>query len=156
MSALETYRRRELQTKWTDTVEKVRKMAGFEHFLRAPPFSQLVRAAQHGPVVMVIGSVHGCSALVIERGCESPQHISLDISYEDVKKLNDRLTRVLKCLGLGRLRNVSLDGGTQARDLVSEEKEMSRILLELWDEVVDPVVEHLELTVRPDAPLRLC
>jgi tetratricopeptide (TPR) repeat protein len=53
---------------WDDAVAAVRARPGFERFLAATPFAELVDVAADGPVVLVNVSRHRCDALVLISG----------------------------------------------------------------------------------------
>ncbi|KAH9474316.1 hypothetical protein JR316_0012774 [Psilocybe cubensis] len=54
-----------LSEEWDETVEKIRKIDGFENFLQAPQFKQLQAAAVEGPVIIVNISSYRCDAIII-------------------------------------------------------------------------------------------
>jgi tetratricopeptide (TPR) repeat protein len=58
-------RRRELQHRWTDLVERARRLPGMGRFLRPPGFADLVSAGERGPVVLYNVSSLRCDALVL-------------------------------------------------------------------------------------------
>ncbi|THH11187.1 hypothetical protein EW146_g8131 [Bondarzewia mesenterica] len=61
----EAIRYRHLNDDWVDTLEEVRRVDGFEDFLRPKQFSTLQLAASHGPIVILNASRSGCDALIV-------------------------------------------------------------------------------------------
>lgn len=57
--------RRQLADEWDRLITHVRTLDGFARFLLPPPFEELSRAAEDGPVVIVNVSRHRCDALVV-------------------------------------------------------------------------------------------
>src|SRR5690242_6078558 len=58
-------RRMALAREWDELVEQVRKLEGFEDFLRPPPLEKLLPAAANGPVAIINVSQWRCDALII-------------------------------------------------------------------------------------------
>ncbi|KAJ7609175.1 hypothetical protein DFH06DRAFT_1017361 [Mycena polygramma] len=58
-------RYRELNDAWTEMVEKVRQVEGFDHFLKPHSFERLKAAASRGPVI-VLNSMLGTSVALIK------------------------------------------------------------------------------------------
>ena len=58
-------RRRQAAQAWDAAVGEVRRIGGFETFLRPVPFTDLQSAAADGPVVVVTVSIHGSHALIV-------------------------------------------------------------------------------------------
>ena len=56
---------RQLAHEWEETVQKVRELPEFEHFLRRKPYSQLRQAAAVGPVVVLNASALRSDALIL-------------------------------------------------------------------------------------------
>ncbi len=59
-------RRRRLDRRWTELVEKIRLLDGFEDFQAPPRIPALLAAARHGPIVIVNVSEIRSDALVVE------------------------------------------------------------------------------------------
>ncbi|KAG1761393.1 CHAT domain-containing protein [Suillus occidentalis] len=70
---------RQLTTQWDDVVSRIRKLSDFSRFLLPPLFSDLQKAAEAGPVVIVNASWYSCDALIILSG-QDPVHVPLDIA----------------------------------------------------------------------------
>jgi len=57
---------------WDDAVDQIRRIEGFEHFLRPVPFTDLRQAAAGGPVAIVNISRHGSHALIVTKAESGP------------------------------------------------------------------------------------
>ena len=57
-------RRHQAARRWDEVLAQVRRLEGFEHFLKPIPVAQLRAAAAGGPVVIVNASQLGCHALI--------------------------------------------------------------------------------------------
>src|SRR4051794_40593214 len=123
------------------TVEEIWKLPAFQSFLLAKPFLQLAVVAKNSPVAILIASHHGCDALLIRHGSTSPQHIPLDeINYEGGIQLSKRRAKALA------LSNVQIHRGPsdhQAQECNPNvlEYEIQQILADIWDQVVEPVLD---------------
>ena len=70
--------RRRMAREWDDVLAQVRALDGFEHFLAAVPYPELVPPpAAAGPVVIVNASAYGCHALIVEPGSEHARVVDL-------------------------------------------------------------------------------
>ena len=58
-------RRMALAKEWDDLVEQIRRLDGFEDFLKPPPLERLLPAAEAGPVVIVNVSRWRSDALIV-------------------------------------------------------------------------------------------
>jgi hypothetical protein len=56
---------RRLNEEWVATLEEVRRLDGFQDFLRPSRLSTLQSAATNGPVVILNASRTGCAALIL-------------------------------------------------------------------------------------------
>ena len=116
-------------------VTKVRELPGLSRFLLPSLFPDLQRAASGGPVIIVNASQYGCDALIVLLD-RDPVHISLRITQEDVR----RLARELHTHTL-----------TQATV-----REFEVFLRKLWDQIVSPIVNHLQATLPPQSRIWWC
>ncbi|KAG2107865.1 CHAT domain-containing protein [Suillus cothurnatus] len=113
----EEARYRRLVKDWNGAVEEIRKIEGFSRFLLSPSFSDLRDAARGGPIIVLIASMSSCDAVIIWHE-QPPTHISLPTTLEKLLTLVDRFQR---------------------RSTLA----LTAALIELWDEVVCPVVRNL-------------
>jgi hypothetical protein len=122
-------------------------MSGLERFMLGKTYAQLRATAREHPVVVLV-SAHGfVYALIIRDSIqERPDEIRLKVS-------SDHLTR---------LRRTATQAGLRARS-VEQDVDMESVrqmrpgrfkdtalgtLAEMWKEIVKPVLDHLQLTVR--------
>jgi hypothetical protein len=145
-------------------LNRVRQLAGFEHFLLPKPLSELTRAAQVGPVVMLNVTERRCDALVLICGVDNDVlHIPLpDISLDEVTALHEILQQLVKgdISTIDMLLNSSERGDIMERmalEVISRKSGISDqerleqvfrcVLSVIWDSVVKPVVQGLALSV---------
>ncbi|KAG1783413.1 CHAT domain-containing protein [Suillus placidus] len=113
----EETRYRRLVEDWNRAAEEIRKIEGFSRFLLPPLFSNLQDAARDGPIIMLIASKLSCNAIIIPHK-QPPTSIHLPTNLEKLQTLVVKLQR------------------TSSPALI-------KALMELWDDVVHPVVENL-------------
>ncbi|KAG2335550.1 hypothetical protein BDR05DRAFT_971622 [Suillus weaverae] len=113
----EETRYRRLVEGWNRAVEEIRKIEDFSRFLLPPLFSDLQDAARDGPIIVLIASKSSCDAIIVPHK-QSPTSIQLPTNLEKLKILVVKLQR------------------TSGLALI-------KALMELWDDVVRPVVENL-------------
>jgi len=137
----------QLALDWENTVEEIRRLPGFEGFLKAKTFSQLAPAAHEGPVVILSVDDSRSDALVLIADGWKDKHVSVvnipltRFSYEKGQKLCGELTSILKSTGVrdrGEMRKTRLvfsGGGADAT--------FRNILRTLWLDIVQPVIDSL-------------
>ncbi|KAG0701481.1 hypothetical protein DFH29DRAFT_1069644 [Suillus ampliporus] len=76
---------RKLTVKWHGIISRICMVPSFFRFLLPPLFSDLQKAAEDGPVIIVNASQYSCDALIILRALD-PVHISLDIARAEVSE----------------------------------------------------------------------
>ena len=109
-------------------IANIRELPGLSHFLLPSLFSDLQRAASEGPIIIVNASQHSCDALVVLLD-RDPVHIPLHITRENVQDLSMEL----------RTLTVRATRANVTRELAS-------FLRKLWDEIVSPIIDHLQTT----------
>ena len=120
---------RELIEEWDRCVQDVRKVKGFENFLRRRPFSALKEAASAGPVViLIVGSFHADALIVRANG--PIQRIPLKITKEEVTVMLKQLNAEVAKKQMDR------------QDWVLRD----RVLGPLWSKVCEPVLAVLKPT----------
>ncbi|KAJ7448838.1 tetratricopeptide repeat-containing protein [Mycena galericulata] len=154
---------RKLNAEWDETVNAVREVTGFEDFLQPKSIASLCQAAASGPIIILLASGSACSALIVNSAV-GIQPVPLPrLKVETVEHYAD-LPRALS----GRTfnpNNFLEDHGheepyTQQSDLsarfygeqaghvnMSLNDIFRRHLAEIWQEVVKPVFEVLNLKV---------
>ena len=143
-------------------IDQIRKRPGFEHFLLPKPLSELTRAVQLGPVVMLNASKQRCDALVLIPGLDNDVlHIPLpSISLAEVEALHNILRGLLQndVQKIDMLLNSFKRGDMERLGIILFHQESGShqdrldevfqfMLSIIWDCVVKPIVEGLALTV---------
>ncbi|KAG2115415.1 hypothetical protein BD769DRAFT_1752789 [Suillus cothurnatus] len=113
----EEARYRRLVKDWNGAVEEIRKIEGFSRFLLSPSFSDLRDAARGGPIIVLIASMSSCDAVIIWHE-QPPTHIPLPTTLEKLLTLVNKFQR---------------------RSTLA----LTAALIELWDDIVCPVVRNL-------------
>jgi hypothetical protein len=143
----------ELATKWGNTVEEIRRLPGFEGFLRPKSFGKLALAACEGPVVILNVNTSQCDALVLVPDDTEDNQVSIinipltRFSYEKSRKLSEKLTSLLVTAGVRGQGDARKSGRGHSGG--SGEATFSNILRILWLDVVQPVIDALAYQVSP-------
>ena len=116
-----------LTVEFQSVVPRIRVLPGLSRSLLPPLFSNLQQAAREGPAIIVNASEYGCDALVVLVD-RNPHHIPLSITKDGVRALSSKLGTLI----------VDAKSREVARDLGS-------FLRELWDEVVSPIANFLQM-----------
>ncbi|KAJ7469111.1 TPR-like protein [Mycena latifolia] len=124
-----------------ELLQQIRGLAGFEQFLLPKPISELSKAAEIGPVVLLNSSSYRCDALILMAGIgDEVMHVPLpDFTLGQAQDL----TEALGCLVRGAARSERLEGHRE-RGLPPDD-EFSRILSVLWMKIIKPVLDGLAL-----------
>ncbi|WP_242909896.1 CHAT domain-containing protein [Actinomadura terrae] len=151
-------RRMALTREWDALVRQVRKLPGFEDFLRPPPLEKLLPAAAHGPVAVINVSRWRCDALLVVDGDVRVRELP-DLNAADVEKMTTAYLNVLDTVsqrwrdwwrakqGAGGL-EAAEEELSAAEDRA--EKMLRAILRWLWRAVTEPVLKDLGFTTTPD------
>ncbi|KAG0700577.1 CHAT domain-containing protein [Suillus ampliporus] len=129
---------RQLTMQWDDVVSRIRMIPDFAHFLLPPLFSDLQKAAEDGPVIIVNASEYSCDVLIIT-SAPDPIHIPLDLTRVEVSELSSEFQFLADDFG----------SADHELDLIS-------ILRKLWDCVVGPVVQALKELIQPGSRIWWC
>jgi hypothetical protein len=126
---------------------EVRAMPGLERFMLGKTYTQLRETAREHPVV-VLASAHGLVyALIIRNSVqEHPDEIRLKVSSDHLA----RLRRTTNQAGLRTryiVRDVEIESQRSMRPGNFEDTPLGT-LADLWQKIVKPVLDHLQLTVR--------
>ncbi|KAG1745619.1 TPR-like protein [Suillus lakei] len=128
---------RQLTMQWDGVVSRIRMFPEFSGFLLPLLFSDLQKAAEEGPVIIVKASQYSSDALII-LNAQDPVHVPLGIMQTDVSELSSKFQ--------------SLVGGPS-----NHVHELVGILRKIWYDVVDPVVQALrESEVHPGSRIWWC
>lgn len=161
-------RRMALAREWDALVEQVRKLEGFEDFLRPPRLETLLPAATDGPVVVINISQWRCDALIVTTAgvevVELPQ-LSAEALAEKVSNYLRALHQVdgaahnlhvaWQCYESGDRSLEAISQYTQAKRAVQDterdrDETLATVLAWLWDEITDPVLTALGLVSTPE------
>ncbi|KAJ7503576.1 CHAT domain-containing protein [Mycena galericulata] len=126
--------RHNLRKEWDETVNAVRKVPGFEDFLQPKSFASLCQAAASGPVIILLASGSACSALIVNS--------SKGVLHVRLPRL-DAKTPSTQQSGW----DTGLYGGQEGLVNTSTNDVFCRLLAELWEAIVKPVFEVLNLKV---------
>ncbi|KAG0696516.1 hypothetical protein DFH29DRAFT_950612 [Suillus ampliporus] len=99
-----------------------------------PQISDLLKATQDGPVIMLIASRRSCDAIIVSNTHPEPLHIQLKISFSSLAALS---TTFQVCTS------------SVSEDSDAIEAQLKEVLRCLWDDVVAPVIVHLEESIPP-------
>jgi tetratricopeptide (TPR) repeat protein len=134
---------RRMAREWDDILAEIRTLDGFEHFLAAVPYPELVAAATAGPVVIVNASSYGCHALIINSGEELPHLVNLpQLSLDGAVQ---HAAALLGALEVANRSESTFPDREKARHAVFD------VLEWLWDVIADPVLASLGDTSAPTA-----
>ncbi|CAE6450583.1 hypothetical protein ACGC1H_003968 [Rhizoctonia solani] len=133
---------RRLAKEYNDLLTQARTLPGFEDFLRPMKVAGLVRAARHGPIVVVNCHKERCDALLILPGQTDIKHIPLpNFNSDKAQHAQAELKYSLQSMGLSQR-------GGQRRPMAEEDEqpEFGSVLAVLWNDVVKPILDALGLT----------
>ncbi|KAG1823194.1 CHAT domain-containing protein [Suillus variegatus] len=135
----EENRYRRLVQDWNRAVEEIRKIEGFSRFLLPPLFSDLQDAARDGPIILLIASKSSCHAIIIPHK-QPPTSVQLPTDLVKLAKLVLALQQAVQ----------------KEADPNGKQTALTKALRELWDDVVCPVVEHLDRFARRGSRIWWC
>ncbi|OAX37752.1 hypothetical protein K503DRAFT_692777 [Rhizopogon vinicolor AM-OR11-026] len=140
-STEDTAQIRKMTVQRDDVISRIRMLPGFSRFLLPPLFSDLQKAAQDGPVIIVNASEYSCDALII-LSAQDPVHLRLDISQAEVSEWSTELQSITRDAGFS-------DDRLQQNLIV-------HILRKLWKHIVAPIVEALKELIHPRSRIWWC
>ncbi|KAG2037158.1 hypothetical protein BDR03DRAFT_958111 [Suillus americanus] len=117
---------RQLTMQWDDVVSRIRMLHGFSRFVLPPLFSDLQKAADDGPIIILNASQFSCDALIIHSK-DDPVHVPLDTTQTEVSELSSEFQSLAEQFGSS-----------------SHQLKLVGILRKLWDHFVHPIVQSLE------------
>lgn len=124
-------------------MEEIRKLDGFEHFLKIAPFTQLRGAAWGGPIVLINSSNSRSDALIVQREGD-PFHVPLpDLTPQIANRLSEQIIKATSS-------RKGTDQDTQAA--------LSDVLFTIWAKIMEPIILALEneLHIPPKSRIWLC
>jgi hypothetical protein len=154
---------RQLNEAWDETLSAAQKVPGFEDFLRPKGIASLQQAAVSGPIIILLTSGSACSALIVQSS-EYVQHVKLPAlkhqivqHYADLPRaLSDRTFNVKDFLENHERRDNSHNqSDLKARLKMYQEGHVNmspndifrKVLADIWETIVKPVFEVLNLKV---------
>ncbi|KAG8899591.1 hypothetical protein FRB99_006566, partial [Tulasnella sp. 403] len=116
---------RSLGSEWHALVTRVRHLPGLADFLKSTPFDALQKAAEHGPVIMVLVCNDLSCAVIIPREGSPHPVVCSDATLEAMNELVDRLTAATAVANSGN-------------------QEVLEVLRQLWKVMVGPIAKKLQ------------
>ncbi|KAG1752793.1 hypothetical protein EDB19DRAFT_2035383 [Suillus lakei] len=132
---------RQLTARWDDVISRIRMLPDFSQFLLPPLFSELRKAAEDGPVIIVNASQYSCDALII-LSAQDPVHIPLGLALTEVSQLSSEFQSLIHRAG-------SSDHRLESHKLVG-------VLRKLWDGIVGPILQVLKKFIRRGSRIWWC
>ncbi|KAF7976821.1 hypothetical protein HWV62_5500 [Athelia sp. TMB] len=130
-------RQRQLSSERDEIIEEIRYLPGFEHFLKAVPFSELRSAAAEGPIIIVNVAQQRSDAIILHKD-HPPAVVSVPADLESNQSAYLTFQDLSKRLFEGRGR----DGFSKLLEKV--------ILKKLEELLVAPLLEKLQSLGLPD------
>ncbi|KAJ6534988.1 CHAT domain-containing protein [Mycena capillaripes] len=129
-----------------ELLAKIRKQAGFQHFLLPKPYSVLAQASKGGPIIILNSHEDGCDGIILLNPSSEPVHVAFSsIKLEDLQSQRDMLKELLGRCGV-RTREDSVSSrlfGRQEKFTSKTTAECFTDLLSwLYMNVVDPTYQH--------------
>ncbi|PVF92653.1 hypothetical protein CPB86DRAFT_790943 [Serendipita vermifera] len=141
---------RALTAEWESLVKQIGSIPNFGNFFQPPSSSRLMEAAQNGPVIVLNIAKSRCDALALLPELDEVIHIPLpDIRFERIVELREEMNDHLYSSGI-RMRDTRA-----ATKLTDSDGNCERVLAELWDNLVKPVLDSLAFSPEPDVLPRI-
>ncbi|KAF8601174.1 hypothetical protein BDV93DRAFT_585907 [Ceratobasidium sp. AG-I] len=146
---------RTLGEEWDNLVFDVRAIPGQEDFLQTISVEKLCLAARKGPVALIIASERAkyCHAIVIPEPCvQSAKVIRLPALYSSLPKLHSSIEKAL-AHKFRQWRAERADPSTRTlilrpRNQSNPDAELATVLLQLWREIMYPIIWYVNLVLR--------
>ena len=132
--------RRKAARDWDDAVDQVRRIEGFEHFLRPMPFADLRAAVSGGSVVIVNISQHGSHALVVTSATSPasvPPVMVMDLPDAPISTVIQQANTLLTA------RNRTGDPATDWPTKEEDRHAVFNVLAWSWQAITEPVLTAL-------------
>ncbi|KAJ7076906.1 hypothetical protein C8R44DRAFT_755363 [Mycena epipterygia] len=125
-----------------DILQQIRELPGFQRFLLPKTISELLPAANMGPVAILNISAYGCDALILMPGLgDEVIHVPLsDFTIHRAQALAQSLASIVGTTGCSDRAKMSREGDMALDDVFSD------ILSELWFKIVQPVLNGIAFT----------
>ncbi|CUA73165.1 Putative protein tag-278 [Caenorhabditis elegans] [Rhizoctonia solani] len=138
-------RHHQLAKEYDELVSQVRQLPGFESFLKPKKATELISAADTGPIVIVNSyDCFHCDALIVRPGVPTITHLELSsFTCQKASELDDLVKKSLTQAG-------ARDRGAQRRPTSSTEtSDLEQVLAILWEDIVKPVLDALDYKPNP-------
>ncbi|KIK57126.1 hypothetical protein GYMLUDRAFT_247379 [Collybiopsis luxurians FD-317 M1] len=116
----------QLSEDWNNCLEEVRKIDGYQQFLKQRPFGNLQHAASAGPIVVLIAGNFHSDALIVREG-------------QDIKRVPlEKITGAEAAKIVMELHN----------EVVKKKRDwaLQHILRRIWNDICEPVLRELDTT----------
>ncbi|KAH9485774.1 hypothetical protein JR316_0002689 [Psilocybe cubensis] len=159
----ETSRMTALSEEWEETVIAVRKIEGFEDFLTPPRFSSLKHAAVQHPIILLVSNDDKSHCLIMT--ASNIHHIPLpNLRTPVLKVLVDNVRTAVSQTTIPRslidetqetiARLLGEERGISYQNDSEDSDEAFRFVLGmLWDELVKPVIDYLNIKTSTPKPI---
>ncbi|KAJ1300851.1 hypothetical protein OPQ81_002491 [Rhizoctonia solani] len=132
-----------LAEKWDRLLGQVRQIEGFSDFLKAKKADTLMKAAHGGPVIAINVHETRCDAIIITDGGIRLDCVPLlKLSHQKALNAQKQLMRSLSLAGVRDRTEISRRP-IRKQELAPKD-ELKRILVFLWSDIVQPILEHLQ------------
>ncbi|KAJ7500145.1 TPR-like protein [Mycena galericulata] len=123
-------------------LQQIRELPGFNRFLLSKPISELMLAANRGPVAILNTSEYRCDALILMPGLtDEIMHVPLsNFTMHEAQALAESLASVVGTSGRSDRLHGFREGDRAPDDVFSE------ILSEVWLKIVQPIVNGIGIT----------
>ena len=134
----------QLENKWEALATPARNIPGFEQFLLPVPVEKLMISAKNGPVVLLNGTERGCNALILKPHRHIVQHVALpDVTMAKVRAI----IKHLGTLAGSAVRDCESSDNHASRRVLSNRFDFPKILAQIWNGVVKPILQTLNMKV---------
>ncbi|CAE6337478.1 unnamed protein product [Rhizoctonia solani] len=129
--------RHDLANEYSNLLAEVRQLPGFEDFLRPTKVDNLMHAARHGPVVVIVCHEGLCNALLILPEQEHISHLHLpNFTEEKAQRARSEIESSLRRKGLQ-------ERGVKVLPLQEPSEDIPSVLATIWDGIIKPILDHL-------------
>jgi CHAT domain-containing protein len=128
-----------MSAQWDELTGQVRRVAGFEQFLRKPVWADLRPEDPDDRVIVVNASPIRCDALLLTEGEVRPVPLP-GLMMDELTVRSDRFRKVQRVVG---------DPHASLAEQNDAENELRALLGWLWDVAAAPILDALDLTRKP-------
>ncbi|KAH7320486.1 CHAT domain-containing protein [Rhizoctonia solani] len=137
---------RKLAKEHAGLLSQVRRLSGFENFLKPKKASELASAAQTGPVVIVTIFIpsnpldvleFSCDALILQPGVSEVAHVPLP-GFTLSTAVN-----IFSHFDSGIIRGSPIERGVYLRPRANKGPDFASVLATLWEGIIKPIIDFL-------------